>query len=95
MKWKDLKFEPHHHVVGGVRCRVEFENGEWCSVVGGPSQEGYFTLYGDGKDYFEIYSSSTYPHVKGWQTKAQVIRHINYLSKKNDPSPVKNQLGGA
>ena len=97
MQWKDLKFEPHQHVVGGVRCRVEFENGEWCSIVGGPFDKvnGYWALYGDGISSFEIYSSSTYPEVKGWLSKAQVIRHLNYLTKKNDPSPVKNQLGGA
>ena len=81
IKWKDLKFNKHHiWGSGGVQCRIDFDNGEWCSIIGG--DKGF---YGDGVTTFEIMSSSTKKRrntVKGWLTKAQVLRHLNYLNKK-------------
>lgn len=83
IKWADLKFE-HHRAFPpnkfGVQCRIDFENGEWCSIIGG--EEGF---YGDGLMFFEIWSSSTSKTksgIKGWLTKTQVLRHLNYLIKK-------------
>ena len=86
IKWNDLKFE-HHPVLKnnefGVQCKVKFENGEWCSIIGGET-----SFYGDGVHSFEIYSSSTEKTrngVKGWLSKAQVLRHLNYLQRKKNP----------
>jgi len=83
IKWKDLNFK-HHRAIPknefGVQCYIEFKNGEWCSIIGG--EEGF---YGDGIVTFEIMSSSTEKTkigVKGWLTKKQVLRHLNYLNKK-------------
>tara|TARA_Y100001963_G_C6461195_1_gene300228 strand:+ start:122 stop:385 length:264 start_codon:yes stop_codon:yes gene_type:complete len=87
MKWTDLIFRPHHAVKNGVSCRVEFDNGEWCSIVGAPYDvdQGFFSLYGNGKTSFEIYSSVTKKTpalVKGWLSRKQVLRHLNYLKNK-------------
>ena len=83
IKWNDLKFE-HHPVLKnnefGVQCKVKFENGEWCSIIGGET-----SFYGDGVTSFEIYSSSTKKTsrgVKGWLSKTQVLRLLNYLKNK-------------
>ena len=83
IKWEDLKFE-HHRALPlgtfGVQCRVDFENGEWCSIIGGEE-----SFYGNGVNTFEIYSSSTEKTrngVKGWLGKTQVLRHLNYLNNK-------------
>ena len=79
IKWNDLKFETHHFGEG-VQCKVKFENGEWCSIIGGET-----SFYGDGVHSFEIYSSitkKTSRGVKGWLSKVQVLRHLNYLKNK-------------
>ena len=83
IKWKDLKFKHHRAVpknVFGVECYIKFKNSQWCSIVGG--QENF---YGNGIDTFEIMSSSTEKTktgVKGYLTKKQVLRHLNYLNNK-------------
>ena len=88
LKWEDLKFEPHHHAKGGVGCRIDFDNGEWCSIVGAPYDDergDWGGLYGNGNTSFEIYSSSTTKTragVKGWLSRVQVVRHLNYLKNK-------------
>ena len=79
IKWNDLKFKPHH-CGEGVKCEIELDNGEWCSIIGGLTR-----FYGDGVHSFEIYSSSTRKTrswTKGWLSKAQVLRHLNYLKNK-------------
>ena len=86
-KWEDLKFEPHPCVKGGVACRIDFDNGEWCSIVGAPyDADGRCGgLYGNGNTSFEICSSSTEKTrrlVKGWLSRVQVVRHLNYLKNK-------------
>ena len=91
MKWSDIEFEKHHAVKGGVMARVDFPNGEWCSIVGAPLERdkkagfSYNRLYGNGVTTFEIYSSSTKKTrnmVKGWRTKKQVLSHLRYLKNK-------------
>ena len=85
MKWKNLKFEQHSCVSNGVQCKMDFDNGEWCSIVGAVPSNNNATLYGDGICTFEIYSSSTKKTrngVKCWLSKAQVLRHLNYLKNK-------------
>ena len=80
IKWSDLKFEKHPRVENGVMCKFYCDNGEWISIVGGKE-----FLYGDGVTTFEILSSSTEKTkriVKGWLSKTQVLRHLNYLNKK-------------
>ena len=78
-KWKDIIFSKHM-VCDGVQAVVEFNNGEFCSIVGGSD-----SLYGNGVTTFEIQSSSTQKTtrgVKGWRTKTQIMRHLNYLQMK-------------
>jgi hypothetical protein len=87
LKWEDLKFRNHQYVLGGVACRIDFDNGEWCSIVGAPYRKDMMTLYGDGVVTFEIWSSSTNKTrngVKGWLSKVQVVRHLNYLKNKEN-----------
>ena len=83
MKWSDIEFKEHYLVKGGVSARVDFPNGEWCSIVGGGSE---WRLYGDGVTTFEIMSSSTAKMrrntVKGWLSKKQVMSHLRYLKNK-------------
>jgi hypothetical protein len=61
----DLKFFGHRVINGAKHAFMEFPNGEWISVVGGPS------LYGDGETTFEVLSS---------QNEAEPS-HINQKSK--------------
>ena len=77
--FKDLKFETHALDKTAICCLIEFNNGEWISVIGGSS------FYGDGVVSFEIMSSSTENTkrgVKGWLSKEQVSNHMKYLQKK-------------
>ena len=83
LKWEDLKFEHHGALPSnefGVQCMVDFDNGEWCSIIGGDK-----SFYGNGKTSFEIMSSSTEKTnlgIKCWLSKVQVVRHLNYLKNK-------------
>jgi hypothetical protein len=92
MKWSDIEFKEHHSAKDGVMAKVEFPNGEWCSIVGAPPEydektgSNWNRLYGDGVETFEIYSSSTKKTrgmVKGWLTKKQVMSHLRYLKNKS------------
>ena len=88
MKWSDIKFKTHHFYKTGVQARVEFPNGEWCSIVGAPyHEEKGVGLYGNGTTSFEIMSSSTEKTqlgVKGWLSKRQVMNHLRYLKNKEN-----------
>ena len=87
MKWSDIKFEKHSYHKEGVQARVEFPNGEWCSIIGAPYSQDFGGLYGDGVNTFEIMSSSTKKTqlgVKGWLTKRQVLNHLRYLKGKEN-----------
>ena len=81
-KWEDIAFAKHSVCKdGGVQAIVEFDNGEFCSIVGG--SQG---LYGDGVFSFEIQSSITKKTTRGvkcWLSKNQVMRHLRYLQKKD------------
>ena len=85
-RFKDIIFHTHPHRSDGVQAIVKFENGHWASIIGGAfdSRKGYFTLYGDGKETFEIWSSLCIKNnrdVKGWQDKRRVMDHLKYMQK--------------
>ena len=80
--FKDLVFKRHKIVTNGVQAKMQFNNGEWISVVGGTENCG---LYGNGITSFEVMSSvteKTKNGVKGWLSKKQVDAHMRYLQKK-------------
>ena len=80
--FKDLVFKKHSVVLNGVIAKLEFNNGQWISVVGGG-----VGLYGNGVTSFEIMSSSTEKTkrgVKAYLSKEQVNGHIKYLQKKTE-----------
>jgi hypothetical protein len=82
MKWKELVFKSHPYIEGGIQCRIDFPNGYRISIVGGGRG-----LYGDGIQSFEVWSTITeksHDGVKGYQTKKQVLAHINYLRNKEE-----------
>ena len=86
MRFKDLKIKKHsmcsYKDIFAIQCRVDFPNGEWCSIVGGDEGSG---LYGNCVTSFEIMSSSTEKTragVKGWLSKRQVMNHLRYLRNK-------------
>lgn len=54
LTFEDLEFGRHPNLPRGVRAYLEFENGEWISVVG-----GHVLLHGDGKETFEMFPSSS------------------------------------
>ena len=88
--FKDLVFKKHLAVPNGVIAKLEFDNGEWISVVGGG-----VGLYGNGVTSFEIMSSSTEKTkrgVKGYLSKEQVNRHIKYLQAKYRKGNCKNKI---
>ena len=79
-KWEDIVFENHSVCEDGVQAVVEFDNGQFCSIVGGSE-----FLLGNGTTTFEIMSSSTITktaQIKGWLSKEQVLRHLRFIQKK-------------
>ena len=52
--FKDLKFKNHNVIEGGMYAFLNFDNGEWISVI-----VGGVGFCGDGVSSFEIMSSST------------------------------------
>jgi hypothetical protein len=62
IQFDDIVFTPHTMIPGGVQARVDFEDGSFVSIVGGPTG-----VYGDGKTTFEVwYSDDEDP--RGWQS---------------------------
>ena len=78
--FSDLKFGKHGVVPGAVEASLEFDNGEFVSVVGGG--EG---LYGDGKTSFEVgfNSESGQFEVVGWLSTEQVTELMLDIQSKN------------
>tara|TARA_R110000823_G_scaffold309685_1_gene434115 strand:+ start:661 stop:915 length:255 start_codon:yes stop_codon:yes gene_type:complete len=74
--FKHLDFKPHSNVKDGVHSILNFDNGTYISVVGGPS-----FLYGNGTTSFEIMSTITDKQntVNGWLSKKQVTSRMRYL----------------
>ena len=64
----DLKFFGHRVINGAKHAFMEFPNGEWISVVGGPS------LYGDGETTFEVLCSQNEDEPFAYQSKEQVSK---------------------
>ena len=80
-KFEDIPFGPHG-TGSGVQACVEFENGEWASIVGAMWYDGYARLYGDGVHTFEVLSSltdKTSDCVLSYQTRRQVMYHLKKL----------------
>lgn len=72
-RFSDLVFKPHR-LPGAVRARLNFPNGHYISVVGGPG------LYGDGIDTFEIWRSDQ-DDVQGYLSKGDVTREMLELQE--------------
>ena len=78
--FKDLDFQPHSIVKGSAHAQMDFDNGQWISVVGGG-----LGLYGNGTSSFEVMSSvteNTPNGVRGWLSKKQISSHMRYLQTK-------------
>lgn len=67
-RFRDLVFKPHR-LPDAVQARLNFPNGHYISVVGGPH------MYGDGVDTFEIWGSDT-SEPEGYLTKADVTNRM-------------------
>ncbi len=67
-RFGDLVFKPHH-IPGAVRARLNFPNGHYISVVGGPH------LYGDGINTFEIWGSDA-DEPEGYLSKDEVTNRM-------------------
>ena len=67
-RFNNLVFKPHH-IPGAVRARLNFPNGHYISVVGGPH------LYGDGVNTFEIWGSDA-DEPEGYLTKIDVTNRM-------------------
>ena len=76
--FEDLKFNPHRVVPGGVQAYLEFDNGHFASVVGGPK------LYGDGETSFELgfpYKGSI--DVMGWLNPDEITEEMIKIQAKS------------
>ena len=86
--FKDLVFEEHKFVKGGVHASMKFENGNYISVVGGGKD---FFLKGNGITSFEIMSSVTEKRPMGvecWLSPEQVTQRMRYLQIKDKKESV-------
>lgn len=72
-RFGDLVFKPHH-IPGAVRARLNFPNGHYISVVGGPH------LYGDGINTFEIWGSDA-DEPEGYLSKDEVTDRMLELQE--------------
>ena len=79
--FKDLHFKPHKNIKGGVHALLNFDNGTYISVVGGPK-----FLYGNGVSSFEVKSTVTDKRndVSGWLSINQVTSRMKYLQTLNN-----------
>ena len=71
MKFAELLWEEHCYFHEGKEAKVEFANGEWCSILGGGE------AYGDGINSFELMTSVGTPDVVGWLSKDELMDRIN------------------
>jgi len=83
--FEDLNFGFHRVVPGGTKAYLEFDNGHFASVVGGPG------LYGDGKISFELgFPVDDIIDVIGWLSPDQITDEMIKIQAK-DPEPIKNK----
>jgi len=81
--FEDLNFKSHRVIPGGTQAYLEFDNGHFASVVGGPG------LYGDGETSFELgFPLDGGIDVMGWLTPEQVTDEMILIQAK-DPEPLK------
>lgn len=86
-KFEELEFKPHPR--GGVHCIMEFPSGHAISILGGvPSliDKGFSSL-GDGVNTFEVWKSYIERPI-GYQTREQVIQHIDEASRICECNPI-------
>jgi len=80
--FEDLNFKSHRVIPGGTQAYLEFDNGHFASVVGGPG------LYGDGETSFELgFPLDGGIDVMGWLTPEQVTDEMILIQAK-DPEPL-------
>tara|TARA_Y100000590_G_C15568756_1_gene957707 strand:- start:204 stop:485 length:282 start_codon:yes stop_codon:yes gene_type:complete len=88
MTFDKLEFKEHSMIPKGVQSRHDFGNGYILSVVGGDS------LYGDGKNTFEVgvfderggftrkfWNDDVDDDVRGWLSKSEVTELMERISK--------------
>jgi len=80
--FEDLNFKSHRVIPGGTQAYLEFDNGHFASVVGGPG------LYGNGETSFELgFPLDGSIDVMGWLTPEQVTDEMILIQAK-DPEPL-------
>lgn len=83
--FEDLNFKSHRVIPGGTQAYLEFDNGHFASVVGGPG------LYGNGETSFELgFPLDGSIDVMGWLTPEQVTDEMILIQAK-DPETIKNK----
>jgi len=76
--FEDLNFKSHRVIPGGTQAYLEFDNGHFASVVGGPG------LYGDGETSFELgFPLDGGIDVMGWLTPEQVTDEMILIQAKD------------
>jgi len=76
--FEDLNFKSHRVIPGGTQAYLEFDNGHFASVVGGPG------LYGDGETSFELgFPIDGSIDVMGWLTPEQVTDEMILIQAKD------------
>jgi len=76
--FEDLNFKSHRVIPGGTQAYLEFDNGHFASVVGGPG------LYGDGETSFELgfpYKGSI--DVMGWLNPDEITEEMIKIQAKS------------
>lgn len=80
--FEDLNFKSHRVIPGGTQAYLEFDNGHFASVVGGPG------LYGNGETSFELgFPIDGGIDVMGWLSPDQITDEMILIQAK-DPEPL-------
>ena len=84
--FKDLKFKSHRVIPGGTQAYLEFDNGHFASVVGGPG------LYGNGETSFELgFPLDGGIDVMGWLSPDQITDEMILIQVKDPESLNQNK----
>ena len=80
--FEDLIFKSHRVIPGGTQAYLEFDNGHFASVVGGPG------LYGNGETSFGLgFPIDGGIDVMGWLSPDQITDEMILIQAK-DPEPL-------
>ena len=77
VKFAELLWNTNCLFHSGKEAKVEFSNGEWCSILGGDSN-----VYGDGVETFDLMTSVHTPEVFGWLSKKDLMKKINDVKNR-------------